>query len=141
MMTRGHFAGEFVVTDDECCYSIGDCLEVVLKDHAYPTGETFTIPMGGGGEKTVHIAAMPLTVTLSALTEPIEVLLKMTVGRSFRHWLDCLEIGVPSVVIPHKYARSKYTWYMPKIDGWVPSGLIGGRTKAQSTTNRRKNNA
>lgn len=141
MVTRGHFAGEFVITDDECCYSIGDCIEVVLKDNAYPTGETFTTPCRGGGEKTIHIAAMPMTVTLSARAKPLEVLLKMAVGRSFRHWLSCLTVGVPSVIIPHKYAMSKHTWYMPKIDGWVPHGLFDGKAKAPTTTNWRKSNA
>jgi hypothetical protein len=141
MASRGYFAGEFVVTNDDCAYSIGDHIEVVLKDHAYPTGETFDVPRLGGGEKIVHIAAFPLTVTLSAHVGPIEVLLKMAVGRAFSHWLDCLEIGVPSVVIPNKCEHRKHIWYMPKIDGWVPSGMFSGKTKAATTTNRRTKNA
>lgn len=141
MASRGYFAGEFVVTNDDCAYSIGDCIEVVLKDYAYPTGETFDAPYLGGGEITIHIAAIPLTVTLSALKEPIEVLLKMAVGRAFHHWLECLAIGVPSVVVPHRYISGKHIWYMPKIDGWVPSGLISGKAKASTATNRWENNA
>lgn len=141
MASRGYFAGEFVVTNDDCAYSIGDCIEVVLKDHAQPTGEKFTAPTVGGGEKIVHIAGFPLTVTLSAHGEPLEVLLKVATGRMFRHWLECLEIGVPSVVIPCRCTKGKHIWYMPKIDGWVPHGLFDSKAKAPSTTNRGKSNA
>jgi hypothetical protein len=140
MMSRGYFAGEFVVINDDRAHSIGDCIEVVLKDHAQPTGDTFDVPCLGGGTKTVHVAGFPLTVTLSALTEPIEVLLKLAVGLSFRHWLACLEIGVPSVAIPTHYTKGKLTWHMPKIDGWLP-GPFGSKVRAPTTTNRRRHNA
>ena len=139
MASRGYFAGEFVVTNDDCAYSIGDCIEVVLKDHAHPTGETFYAPKLGGGDKIVHIAAFPLTVTLSAIAEPFDVLLKVAGGWTFTHWHECLEIGVPSVVIPFKMENRGRVWYTPRIDDWV-IGLVG-KTKWPETTNRRTENA
>lgn len=138
MKSDGHFAGEFVVTNDRGCYSIGDYIEVVQTDEAYPTGETFTVP-SRGDERTLSVIATPLTVVMSAHSESFEVVLKIVMGRTFRHWYKCLEVGKTSVVVPHKFTSGKHSWYMPKIDGWIPG--FTGRTKAATPTNRQKNNA
>jgi hypothetical protein len=141
MKTRGYFAGEFAITNDQGCFSVGDYIEVTPTANAYHTDETFTVPSRRGGDRTMSVFAIPLTVVLSAHNEPIDVVLKVGMGVTFRHWCGCLEVGKTSVVVPHKFTSRKHSWYMPKIDGWIPHGLFGDKAKAAKTTNRKKNNA
>jgi len=126
---QGFFAGEFVITNEQCSFSIGDYIELYLKEAPYVTGETF-LDLNG---KKIHIIAFHLVITQYCYDTEIEVIMKKPVGISLRHWAECLEVGKISVVIPFKYEFSKYIWYIPKIDGWIP-GMFG-KVKAPQRLN------
>lgn len=125
---KGLFRGEFVVIDQQRTFSIGDYIEVILKDQPYPIGETV---QGSHGE-TKHIVAFPLTV-VSCCVDEIDVALTIPAGISCRHWFDCLNVGVKSVVISHMMQYRRHTLYVPKIDGWLPG--FPGRTRAPTQKN------
>jgi hypothetical protein len=118
---RGWFASEFIVTDDNQSYSIGDYIEAVLVEPPYTTGELFTIPTGYA---QVPIVAMRLTVTESCQAEPIEVVMERPPGRGLSHWMRCMEVGKISTIVPVRFTHCGHVWYMPKIDGMLP-GLFG----------------
>lgn len=131
----GLFEGEFVVTNDRRSFSIGDYIEVFLKDQPYPTGETVLWRSQSGRDRLLPIIAFPLRVVECCHVAEIDVVLhSVTITYAFRHWMRCLNVGIISVVVPFKYQHRERTWYMPKIDGWVPS--INGRVKAPSPKSR-----
>ena len=120
LQSRGFFEGEFVVTTDDRAFSIGDRIEVVLKESPHATGEMF-LDTGG---KNHPIIDFPLTIVKCCLTDEIEATLRIITSISCFHWYDCLEIGRVSVVTPFKYQHRNYNWYLPEIDGWV-RGMFG----------------
>lgn len=43
---RGFFAGDFVISTGDSSFSIGDLIQVTLKNNPYATGEEITDPRG-----------------------------------------------------------------------------------------------
>ncbi len=112
----GFFAGDFVITDEECSFSIGNYVEVLLRGELYDTGETFLSLRHG----EVSIMAFPLIL----IGNGINVIWRLPVGRILQHCLDCLTDGV-NTVMPVKHEYKNWTWYTPKINGKVKDrGLI-----------------
>lgn len=124
---KGLFRGEFVVIDQRCSFSIGDYIEVVLKDKPFLTGETVT---GLYGEAK-RIVGFPLTVVSCCCIAEIDVTLSIAMGISCRHWFDCLNVGEKSVVISHVIQFRSLTSYVPKIDGWIPGVFRKRRVPTQ----------
>jgi len=125
----GLFEGEFVVTNDRRSFSIGDYIEVFLKEQPYPTGETALCR-----KRRLPVVAFPLRVVECCLVDEIDVILHSVALTTFQHWKRCLDVGKISVVMPFKYQHREHTWYMPKIDGWIPS--MHGRVQAPSPKNQ-----
>lgn len=118
LQSRGYFAGQFVVSDDTSSRSIGDYIEVTLKDQPFRSGET---DIRG---KMEPIFTFSLRVEFSCMAEPFDVDLRMLAGRSAKHWYECLEVGKTSVVIAERREYGTHVWYMPEIDGWKV-GMFG----------------
>lgn len=117
---KGLFRGEFVIViGQQRSFSIGDYIEVVLKDKPFLTGETVT---GLYGEAK-RIVGFPLTIVSCCVAE-IDVTLSVVNGITYRLWFDCLNIGEKSIVVSYKMQHSDCTWYVPRIDGWIP-GMFG----------------
>ncbi len=107
------FQGDFIITDDERCYSIGNYIEVLLRDKVYIDGTFMDFR-----DREVSIIAIPLTVI------GMDLILRLPIGRTARHWLDCLEYNKVNTITSIKYSIRKFTWYMPKINGYLP-GIFG----------------
>ena len=113
LLHKGYWAGDFVVTTEDCSFSIGDYIEVILTEKAHIIDEVIK---GFRGED-LHIAAFPLTITECCHSDEIKVILQSVMGVACRHWYTCLEVGQKSMVVSNKYETNFHTWYMPKIDG------------------------
>ena len=120
LQSRGLFEGEFVVTTENCSFSIGEYIEVVLREPPHPTGDIALGPDGKGQ----RIIDFLLTIVECCHIDEIEATLRIVTGASCSHWSDCLEVGKVSVVTPYKYWCRDFIWYMPKIDGWI-KGAFG----------------
>ena len=132
---RGLFRGEFVVTNNQCSFSIGDYIEVLLKDQPFNTGKTARCRRVDDTIRELPIIAFPLRVIECYHVDEIDVVLHSVAStRTFRHWMDCLDVGKISVVMPFQYQHRELIWYMPKIDGWVPG--MYGRVRAPSPKSR-----
>ena len=62
----------------------------------------------------VSIIALPLILIDNA----INVIWRVPIGRTLRHWLNCLTDG-NNTVTPVKHKYKNWTWYTPKINGQV----------------------
>lgn len=132
LSSRGHFAGEFLITTDAMTYSIGNYVEVkALADHPLKTDKTV---LSLRGDREIPIYVFPLLVKPVCQEGILEVELQSVPSRTYIHWVDCLNKDTFSVVMSSKHTNRKYSWYTPKIDGWVMAML--GRERAQITTNR-----
>ncbi len=114
---RGLFQGDFVITDGVHHYTIGNYIEVVLRERPYGTGVMVKSYKG----KEIPLFCFPLTVYSF---DSGDVDLVLPIGRTSRHWFDCLEVGKVSLVTSVKCSTRKFTWYMPKINGYLP-GMFG----------------
>jgi len=126
---NGLFAGEFVITNQQRSFSIGDYIEVVLREQPYTTEGT--VKDLYDVEKPIIV--FPLTVVESCLNIGIDVVLRRPVGPISQLLFDCLVVGKMSIITTFKMQHCRCTWYVPKIDGWVP-GLFG-KTQAPSVKN------
>jgi hypothetical protein len=134
LANQGPFKGDFIIAphedNSEGRYSIGDYLQVVMRAPFKNTGETINLPRG-----VKPLMAAPVTVLFSCHGAELDALIKLIPCRQLAHWVECLEVDRPSIVTSHKHTKGTYTWFMPNIDGWVPS--FNGRERAATRTNRK----
>jgi hypothetical protein len=119
LMSKGLFAGEFVATTDDQTFSLGNYLEVTLTAPAYVVGHL-------DGLDGLGIWAFPLQIDFSAVEQTFQAEIRIVMGRTARHYNDCLKVGHTHTIVSCKCQYRKYVWYAPKIDGQVP-GMFGPR--------------
>ncbi len=109
LISKGFFAGQFIVTTNTESFSIGDYIEVNSLQIPYIEN---------------RIWCFPLLITFSSMSEEMEVKLLIPSGRQQQHWKECLKVGTSNVVRPAKFEFKKFVGYMPVINGWRP-GMFG----------------
>jgi len=133
LANQGPFKGDFIIApreaDSEGQYSIGDYLQLVPRAPFENTGETIELPSG-----IKPLMAAPVTILFSCHGGELDALIKLMPCRQLAHWVECLEVDRPSVVMSHMYTKGNHSWYMPSIDGWVPA--LNGRTRTATRTNK-----
>jgi len=113
LQSQGFFGGQFILTDENKTWSIGDCIKVTLLDDVYDSGEKLDTPRG-----KLSISAFPLAVLFVA--EVVQAILMLPIGVAAKHWFDCLVVGQIHTVKPRIYEYREHVWYYPEIDGRYP---------------------
>ena len=130
LCSHGFFHGEFVVVNRQRAFSIGDYIEVILRNEPCAIGETIQDLYG----KERAVMALPLTVVSCCCATEIDATLLIVEGIHYRHWLNCLNVGVKSVVVSHQMRMppSGRIWYTPRIDDRLPAILGYQRVPTRS---------
>ena len=116
LMSRGFFAGEFVAITEDRTFSLGNYLEVTHTVPAYIVDHVDGKP----------VVAFPLQIDFSAVEQTLQAEIHIVMGRTAKHYLDCLKVGQAHTIVACRFKSAKYTCYAPKIDGQIP-GLFGPR--------------
>ncbi len=125
MMHNGFFEGQFLVTTDECAFTVGKEITVLRTGKPFDTKVKFDLPDG----RVVPCWALPVDLLAPQKCPGLNI--PISTGISGAHWNECLKEGVPSVVKLSKFTVRTHTGYVPNIDGWVP-GLFGKRRAEDS---------
>ncbi len=118
MIHNGFFEGQFLVTTDECAFTLGKEITVQRRGPVFDTGKKYTLPNG----RVTDCWALPVDVLAPQKCADLNI--PISAGISGVHWDRCLKEGVPSVVKGCKFSMRDYAGYVINIDGWVP-GLFG----------------